>query len=100
MGLNQDFNASPSGWASNIETVNQERRNPIKANNTKPKETTIRAIPVFLYVVRFIKNNPQKGTDRSPIIRGVGIRKSIILVYLNKSIFQRLIVGFQFLLYI
>ena len=45
----------------------------------------IKPIPNLRYLVRFRKNNPQKGTNKNPIVRGVGTRKSII-IYLGESI--------------
>jgi len=41
----------------------------------------IKPIPNLRYLVRFKKNSPQKGTNKNPIAKGVGIRKSIILFF-------------------
>ena len=49
----------------------------------------ISEIPVLRYFERFIKNRPLKGTNKNPIVSGVGTRKSII-VYLCESIFSSL----------
>ena len=54
----------------------------------------IKPIPNLRYLVRFRKNNPQKGTNKNPIVSGVGTRKSII-IYLGESIVWQQIVGSQ-----
>ena len=62
----------------------------------------IKPIPNLRYLVRFRKNNPQKGTNKNPIVRGVGTRKSIIIC-LGESIVQQQIVepqSLQYTLYI
>ena len=79
--FNQGIKASPPGWAPNTETVNQDRRNPKTTYNKNPKNITISVTPVFLYLLSFIKNSPKKGTNRKPIVKGVGTRKSIIIVF-------------------
>jgi len=38
-------------------------------------------IPVFLYLLSFIKYSQKKGTNRKPIVKGVGTRKTIIIIF-------------------
>ena len=54
----------------------------------------IKPIPNLRYLVRFRKNNPQKGTNKNPIVSGVGTKKSIIIC-LGESIVQQQIVDSQ-----
>ena len=58
----------------------------------------IKPIPNLRYLVIFRKHNPQKGTNKNPIVRGVGTRKSII-ISLGESIVWQQIAGSQSLQY-
>ena len=58
----------------------------------------IKPIPNLRYLVRFKKNSPQKGTNKNPMVRGVGTRKSII-VCLSEGIVLQQIAGSQSLQY-
>ena len=54
----------------------------------------IKPIPNLRYLVSFRKHNPQKGTNKNPIVSGVGTRKSIIIC-LGESIVRQQIVDSQ-----
>jgi len=54
----------------------------------------IKPIPNLRYLVSFRKNNPKKGTNKNPIVSGVGTKKSIIIC-LGESIVQQQIVDYQ-----
>jgi hypothetical protein len=58
----------------------------------------IKPIPNLRYLVRFKKNSPQKGTNKNPMVRGVGTRKSII-VCLSESIVLQQTAGSQSMQY-